>query len=84
MKTIFPTRKPKLTKEFLKIPDDIIFDFRVHGLSPREFWYLMINETTISEEVEEKELKEWKKSLLQGSRTTIWRVRKSLKKKGYL
>lgn len=83
MKTIFPTIKPSLTKTHMGIPTDAINGYEA-GLTSKEWLYLLYSNLFsdgISIEELEKEKKLKIKSL--GSRTTIWRIKNSLKRKGY-
>lgn len=75
MNTIFPTHKPVLTDTHLEIPTDVIL---IHKTAPRltavEWLYLLYNALQ-------------DKTLLNKcfkSRQTRWRIKNSLKKKGYI
>ena len=78
-KTIFPNKQPFFTKEGdLFVPEMI--SPHDSGLTSSESYYLMILAAS------KGDLKVFKKHMSGkgGSRTTLWRIKKSLERKGYL
>lgn len=72
MKTIFPTDKPYMDEECMYVPTDII-QIHMTDLTASEWLYLLYSGMDFNAGI---------KSL--GSRTTIWRIKKSLQRKDYL
>ena len=72
MKTIFPTIKPTHNSKSISLPTDTLNKIEA-GLTTAE-WLYLIHTATGGQDI----------LYSLGSRTTLWRIKKSLTKKGYL
>lgn len=83
MAEIFPTEKPYLDKNGRwYLPSDI--QFLQRNMTPRE-WLALVYYSTNKELCSNKKVLEgFKRYFLGASRSTAWRIKKSLKEKGYL
>lgn len=84
LKTIFPTKKPFIDKKGnLNFPTDMRWG-GVTGLTIRETLYLLAYEAT-NGDIKHEVFKLWMSNMGKPmSRTTEWRTKKSLERKGYL
>lgn len=85
MKTIFPTILPTIDGKQHGIPVDILFPREtIPNLTPAE-WLFLLYFYTDPKGITGEELKKWKKRQFNslGSRTTLWRIRRGIKEKGY-